>query len=69
MHGEIITIGDELISGRTLDINAWYVAGRLTASGLRITQITTVGDDAEKMSRALIFYQWASPAFRRLLVL
>ena len=53
MHGEIITIGNELISGRILDLNAWYAAGRLTASGLRVTRITTVGDDAERLSKVL----------------
>jgi nicotinamide-nucleotide amidase len=53
MHGEIITIGNELISGRTLDLNAWYAAGRLTASGLMVTRMTTVGDDPEKLSTAL----------------
>jgi nicotinamide-nucleotide amidase len=53
MQGEIITIGNELIAGRTLDLNAWYAAGRLTAAGLVVTRITTVGDDPEKLSTAL----------------
>jgi len=53
MHGEIITIGNELISGRIVDLNAWYAAGRLTASGLSVTRVTTVGDDAEKLSKAI----------------
>ena len=53
MHGEIITIGNELISGRTLDLNSWYAAGRLTASGLRVTRVTTVGDEAEGIAAAL----------------
>ena len=53
MQGEIITIGNELISGRTMDLNAWYAAGRLTASGLMVTRITTVGDNPEKLSTAL----------------
>ena len=53
MHGEIITTGNELISGKTLDLNAWYAAGRLTASGLRVNRITTVGDDGERMTKAL----------------
>ncbi|MCU0595304.1 MAG: competence/damage-inducible protein A [Desulfobacterota bacterium] len=53
MYGEIITIGDELISGRVVDLNAWYAAGRLTATGLRVTRVTTVGDDQEGISRAL----------------
>jgi competence/damage-inducible protein CinA-like protein len=53
MYGEIITIGDELISGRVVDLNAWYAAGRLTATGLRVTRVTTVGDDQESISKAL----------------
>lgn len=53
MHGEIITIGDELISGRVVDLNAWYAAGRLTAAGLKVNRVTTVGDDQESISKAL----------------
>lgn len=53
MQGEIITIGNELISGRTVDLNSWYAAGRLTASGLRVTRVTTVGDEAEGIAAAL----------------
>jgi nicotinamide-nucleotide amidase len=53
MYGEIITIGDELISGRVVDLNAWYAAGRLTASGLRVIRVTTVGDDQDSISKAL----------------
>jgi nicotinamide-nucleotide amidase len=54
MFGEIITIGDELTSGRTLDINSWYAAGRLAASGLQVTRITSVGDDYKMVSKALL---------------
>ena len=53
MYGEIIIIGNELASGRTIDLNSWYAAGRLTASGLRVTRITSVGDDREMVSDAL----------------
>jgi nicotinamide-nucleotide amidase len=53
VNGEIITIGNELTSGRTLDVNAWYAAGRLTASGLQVTRITSVGDDYPSVSRVL----------------
>jgi nicotinamide-nucleotide amidase len=53
MYGEIITIGNELSSGRTLDLNSWYAAGRLTASGLRVNRITSVGDDNKMVSDAL----------------
>ena len=53
MQGEIITIGNELTSGRTLNLNAWYAAGRLTASGLRVSRITSVGDDFKMVSDSL----------------
>jgi nicotinamide-nucleotide amidase len=53
MQGEIITIGNELIAGRTLDLNSWYAAGRLTASGLKVTRVTTVGDEATGIAAAL----------------
>jgi len=53
MYGEIITIGDELITGKTLDLNAKYAASRLTASGLSVTRITSVGDDHKMVSKTL----------------
>ncbi|OQX65068.1 MAG: competence/damage-inducible protein A [Desulfococcus sp. 4484_242] len=53
MHGEIITIGNELTSGRTADLNSWYAAGRLTASGLSVIRITSVGDDEIMATEAL----------------
>jgi len=53
MHGEIITIGNELTSGRTPDLNSRYAAGRLTASGLNVIRITSVGDDATMAADAL----------------
>lgn len=53
MQGEIITIGNELISGRTRDLNAWYASGRLAASGFRVSRVTTVGDEAEQIAGAL----------------
>lgn len=53
MQAEIITIGDELTSGRVLDLNACYAAARLTASGLRVTRVTTVGDDPVRVAGAV----------------
>lgn len=53
MQGEIITVGNELTAGRTLDLNAWYAAGRLSASGLKVTRITSVADDYKMLSDAL----------------
>lgn len=53
VKGEIITIGNELISGRTIDINSCYAAGRLTAIGVDVIKITSVGDDYEMVSEAI----------------
>ncbi|MDD5206080.1 MAG: competence/damage-inducible protein A [Desulfobacterales bacterium] len=53
MQGEIITIGNELTSGRALDLNAWYVAEKLASHGVPVTRITTVGDDPLRVSRAI----------------
>jgi len=53
MHGEIITIGNELVSGKTQDLNSWYAAARLTASGLKVIRVTSVGDDEKRTGDAL----------------
>ncbi|HEY0996975.1 MAG TPA: competence/damage-inducible protein A [Gemmatimonadaceae bacterium] len=44
MDIEIVTIGDELLLGFTLDTNAAHLARELAAIGVRITRRTTVGD-------------------------
>lgn len=53
MQGEIITVGNELLSGKTLDRNAGYAAERLASAGLQVTRITTVGDETETLSGVL----------------
>ncbi len=49
MIGEVITVGDELIRGRTMDMNSWYAAGMLTNAGLKLRKISCVGDDPRTM--------------------
>ncbi len=53
MRGEIITIGDELITGRVCDLNAHFLSGRLSSFGIKITAISSVGDDPEAISGVL----------------
>ncbi|MDY6852818.1 MAG: molybdopterin-binding protein, partial [Thermodesulfobacteriota bacterium] len=53
MRGEIITIGDELISGRVCDQNAHFLSGRLTSFGLEVTAISSVGDDPDHIRDVL----------------
>ena len=53
MRGEIICIGDELISGRTADTNARYAAHRLWPLGIIIHRILMIGDDPPVITEAL----------------
>ena len=50
---ELITIGDELLLGFTIDTNAAHIARTLSASGVEIVRRTTVGDEAPKIAAAV----------------
>ena len=50
---ELITIGDELLLGFTIDTNAAHIARTLAANGVEIVRRTTVGDDASKIAQAV----------------
>jgi nicotinamide-nucleotide amidase len=49
---EIISIGNELLIGKTLNTNASWMAKRLTTLGLNVRRITTVSDDIDEISTA-----------------
>lgn len=53
MQIELLTIGDELLLGFTIDTNAAYLARTLAAIGVEIVHRTTVGDDAEQIAAAV----------------
>lgn len=53
MRIEIITIGDELLLGFTIDTNAAHLARELAAVGVEIVHRTTVGDRADDITRAV----------------
>jgi nicotinamide-nucleotide amidase len=50
---ELITIGDELLLGFTIDTNAAHISRVLAAAGIEIVRRTTVGDEAEKIAQAV----------------
>ena len=50
---ELITIGDELLLGFTVDTNAAHISRALAAGGIEIVRRTTVGDEAEKIAQAV----------------
>jgi nicotinamide-nucleotide amidase len=52
MDAEIITIGDEIITGHTIDTNGAFIAASLLTIGLNIRFRTSVGDTPEDMEEA-----------------
>ena len=50
---ELITIGDELLLGFTIDTNAAHISRTLAAAGAEIVRRTTVGDEADKIAAAV----------------
>ncbi|ASJ09156.1 damage-inducible protein CinA [Thermococcus siculi] len=53
MFAEILTIGDELLTGNTVDSNSALIAQKLTESGYWVRRKTTVGDDVEEIKAAV----------------
>lgn len=54
MNGEIIAIGDELLSGRVINTTSTFAANRLFAAGYPVHRITAVGDAPEDISECLL---------------
>ncbi|BDD86813.1 CinA family nicotinamide mononucleotide deamidase-related protein [Desulfofustis limnaeus] len=54
MIGEIIAIGDELTSGRTLNTTSGYAARRLFDAGHTIHAMSTIGDSPSLIGEALL---------------
>ena len=53
MHIEVVTIGDELLLGYTIDTNAAHLARALAGEGVEISRRTTVGDTAATIATAV----------------
>jgi len=52
VKAEIITIGDELLIGQVINTNQAYIAEKLSAIGIRIAAMVTVGDELEPILAA-----------------
>ena len=50
---EIISVGNELLLGNTINTNASWIASRATSEGAQITRITTVGDQLVEIVNAV----------------
>ena len=53
MKAIIISIGNELTSGQTIDTNSAYLAEQLGVLGIETLSHVTVGDDRAATSRAI----------------
>lgn len=49
----ILVIGDEILSGRTRDANAHFLAGELTAKGIDLKEVRFVSDDTAAIVAAV----------------
>lgn len=50
---EILSIGNELLLGNTVNTNASWIAAQVTSLGGTVTRITTVPDDLSEISHAI----------------
>ncbi len=53
MNVALITIGDEVLSGTTVDTNSNFIASELKNIGVKVRQIFTVADEVETIKTAL----------------
>ena len=51
----IISIGNEILSGQTVDINASYLSGKLFSIGIPVVSFYTIGDDVDLIVRTMNF--------------
>ena len=50
---EILSVGNELLLGNTVNTNASWIATQVTAVGGSVSRITTVGDNLDEIGRAI----------------
>jgi len=56
MRAGILTVGDELLAGDTVDTNGAWLAEQLTARGVTVERITTVPDRTETIAELVTEY-------------
>ncbi len=53
MRAALVTIGDELLIGQVVNTNASWIGARLSAAGIDLVEMVTVGDTEEDIRQAL----------------
>ncbi|RQG89830.1 competence/damage-inducible protein A [Natrarchaeobius halalkaliphilus] len=57
MNAAVVTVGDELLAGRTTDTNATWLCERLTDRGVSVDRITTLPDRIGDIARVVNEYR------------
>jgi molybdenum cofactor synthesis domain-containing protein len=60
---ELVSVGNELLIGKTLNTNAQWLAKRATSLGLHVGRITVIGDEVTEIAKALQEIFSRGPAF------
>ena len=55
MNAIVISIGDELLIGQTLNTNAGWMGSELNKNGVELTEVLTVCDDGKAIQDALSY--------------
>ena len=53
MLAEIITIGDEILIGQTIDTNSAWLGKELNNRGIDVVQITSINDKKDSITKAI----------------
>ena len=53
MKAVLITIGDEILSGNTVDTNSNFIANQLKNIGVKVVQIFTISDEIDVITKTL----------------
>ena len=53
MKASLLTVGDELLSGKTTNTNATWISHNLTLAGCNVVRNVTVGDKEEEILDSL----------------
>ena len=54
MQAELITIGDEILIGQTIDTNSAWMGRELNALGIQVSQITSIKDERNAIRSAIL---------------
>ncbi|RQH00018.1 competence/damage-inducible protein A [Natrarchaeobius oligotrophus] len=57
MNVAVVTVGDELLAGRTTDTNATWLCARLDERGVSVERVTTVPDRVSDIARVVNEYR------------